>query len=241
MAEKRVAYAYDGREFEGVLVYEDGAGERRPAILMQPDWFGVCAHSMDMAREVAGADYVVMLADMFGAGYAEKEKSFDDLMRISRQVRGDLDFLLGCGGAAEAALTGEADKSGLMDPARVGAIGYCIGGGIALEQARAGADFKGLVVFHATLPNPVDRQAKPNFKGRVLALHGSADTVTPKEQMDALQAELTEAGVDWQVMMFGHADHGFCDLGSAGPPMRYDEKICMQSYQMMRDFFAETW
>jgi dienelactone hydrolase len=241
MAVKKVPYAFGGRAFEGALVYPDEVGEKRPAILMQPDWFGVCDHAIDMAREVAGTDYVVMLADMFGVGYAEKEKSFDDLMKISREVRGDLEFLLGCAGAAEKALGAEADRLGLIDVSRKGAIGYCIGGGFALEQARAGADFKGVVVFHATLPGPVDADAKPNIKGRVLALHGSADTVTPKEQMDALQAELSEADVDWQVMMFGHANHGFCDLGSAGPPMRYDEKLCKQSYRMMRDFFAETW
>ncbi len=241
MTEQKVSYAYNGRAFEGALIYGDAAMDKRPAILMQPDWFGVCEHSIDMAREVAGPDYVVMLVDMFGAGYAEREKSFDQLMEISHEVRGDLEFILGCASAADRALSAEADKLGLIDATRKGAIGYCIGGGFALEQARAGADFKGTVVFHATLPGPVDTKAKPNIKGRVLALHGSADTVTPKDQMDALQAELSEAQVDWQVMMFGHAHHGFCDLGSAGPPMRYDEKLCMQSYRMMRDFFAETW
>ncbi len=90
------------------------------------------------------------------------------------------------------------------------------------------------------MPNPVDADAKPNIKGRVLALHGSADPVTPKPQMDALEAELTEAGVDWQVMMFGHAVHSFCDKGQNGDALRYDEKLCRQSYRMMRDFFAET-
>ena len=96
------------------------------------------------------------------------------------------------------------------------------------------------MVFHVTLPNPVAPSVKPNIKGRVLALHGSADPVTPKPMMDALEAELTEAKVDWQVMMFGHAVHSFCDKGQNGPALRYDEKLCRQSYRMMRAFFAET-
>lgn len=240
MAEKKVAYVYGGRKFEGVVVYDDGVAAKRPAILMQPDWLGVCRHSIEMAHEVAGQDYVVMVADMWGAGYGEKEKSFEELMKGSRAVRGDLPFLLGCGGAAYSALTAEATKLGLIDTARKGAIGFCIGGGFALEQARAGADFKGTVVFHVTLPNPVDPKAKSNIKGRVLALHGSADPVTPKPQMDALEAELTEAKIDWQVMMFGHAVHSFCDKGANGPAQRYDEKLAKQSYRMMRDFFAQT-
>ena len=177
---------------------------------------------------------------MWGVGYGEKEKSRDELMKISREVRADIGFLRGCGAAAYEALTAAANALGVIDPDKKGAIGYCIGGGFALEHARDGADFQGTVVFHVTLPNPVDAETKPNIKGRVLALHGSADPVTPKPQMDALEAELTEAGVDWQVMMFGHAVHSFCDKGQNGDALRYDEKLCQQSYRMMRDFFAET-
>ncbi len=240
MTEKTVSYDYDGRQFDGMLVYDDGVTAKRPAILMQPDWLGVCRHSIDMAHEVAARDYVVMLADMWGVGYGETEKSYDELMKISRQVRGDIAFLRGCGATAYQALTNEANALGVIDPDKQGAIGFCIGGGFALEQARDGADFQGTVVFHVTLPNPVDTAAKPNITGRVLALHGAADPVTPKPQMDALEAELTAAGVDWQVMTFGHAVHSFCDKGQNGEALRYDEKLCQQSYRMMREFFAET-
>ena len=240
MAEKAVSYEYDGRQFEGLVVYDDTVAAKRPAILMQPDWLGVCDNSIEMAHEVAGQDYVMMVADMWGVGYGEKEKSRDELMKISREVRADIGFLRGCGAAAYEALTAAANALGVIDPDKKGAIGYCIGGGFALEHARDGADFQGTVVFHVTLPNPVDAETKPNIKGRVLALHGSADPVTPKPQMDALEAELTEAGVDWQVMMFGHAVHSFCDKGQNGDALRYDEKLCQQSYRMMRDFFAET-
>jgi len=58
--------------------------------------------------------------------------------------------------------------------------------------------------------------------------------------MDALAEELTEEGVDWQIMMFGHALHSFCDKGVNNAIQRYDEKLKNQSYRMMRDFFAET-
>jgi dienelactone hydrolase len=240
MAEKKVPYDYDGRKFEGIIVYDDKVKAKRPVVFMQPDWLGVCPHSIEMAHEVAGKDYVVMVADMFGVGYGAREKGFEELMKTSRQVRNDLKFLLGCGGAAYKALSAEAAKLPAADMTKKGAIGYCIGGGFALEQARAGADFQGTVVFHVTLPNPVDAAKKPNIKGRVLALHGSADPVTPKPQMDALEAELSGAKVDWQVMMFGHAVHSFCDKGANGDAQRYDEKLCQQSYRMMRDFFAET-
>jgi dienelactone hydrolase len=243
MAETTVPYQVGGRQFEGMLVYDEAVTAKRPAIFMQPDWKGVCADTIGQARSVAGKDYVVLMADMFGAGYGAKPKTPDELRAGMLAVHKDLPFTLSCGAAAYDALMAEAGKRGIIDAGKTAAIGYCAGGGYALEQARAGADFKAVVVFHVTAPNPVQPGTKPNIKGRVLAIHGSADPVTPKPQMDALEAELTEAKVDWQVMLFGHAVHSFCDPTApttGNTPQRYDAKLCKKSYQMMRDFFAET-
>ncbi len=240
MAEKKVPYELDGRQFEGMIVYDEAVTAKRPAVFMQPDWKGVCPDTIGQARAVAGKDYVVLMADMFGAGYGAKPKAVEDLRAGMLAVHNSLPFTLGCGGKAYTTLSAEAQKLGVVDGAKVTAIGYCAGGGYALEQARAGADFKAVVVFHVTNPNPVVPGTPCNVKGRVLAIHGSADPVTPKPMMDALEDELTKAKVDWQVMMFGGAVHSFCDPTANAGPTRYDEKLCRKSYMLMRDFFAET-
>jgi dienelactone hydrolase len=240
MAEQKVPYQVDGRQFEGMIVHDEGVRAKRPAIFMQPDWKGICADTIAQARIVAGKDYVVLMADMFGAGYGDKPKTREQLAAGMRAVHDDLAFTLACGGKACGTLLAEAGRLGLVDAARTAAIGYCAGGGFALEQARAGADFKAVVVFHVTNPNPAVAGTPCNIKGRVLAIHGSADPVTPKPMMDAFEAELTNAKVDWQVMMFGGAVHSFCDPTANAGPTRYDEKLCRKSYMLMRDFFAET-
>jgi dienelactone hydrolase len=240
MIEKKVPYQVGGRSFEGLIVYDETVTGKRPALFMQPDWKGISPETIGQARTIAGKEYVVLMADMFGTGYGAKPKSQDELRAGMLAVHKDLPFTLSCGGAAYDTLTGEANKAGLIDTGKIVAAGYCAGGGYALEQARAGAPFKALVVFHVTNPNPVVADTPCNIKGRVLALHGADDPITPKAKMDAFEQEMTEAEVDWQVMMFGSAVHSFCDLGANAAAQRYDEKLCRKSYAMMRDFFTET-
>ena len=241
MAQRKVAYQHNGREFEGLIVYDDSVKTKRPVVFMQPDWKGIDKDTTGQARTVAGKDYVVLMADMFGKGYGDKPKQREELRAGMLAVHKDLPFTLACGGKAFDALMAEADKLGVADASKVGAIGYCAGGGFALEQARAGATFKGVVVFHVTNPNPVVPGTPCNIKGRVLAIHGRADPVTPKPMMDALEEELTKAKVDWHIVTFGRGVHSFCDPTANNPAAtQYDDKLCRTSYMLMRDFFAET-
>ncbi len=190
MAEKKVSYHVDGRPFEGIIVYDDSASAKRPAIFMQPDWKGVCADTIAQARTVAGKDYVVLMADMFGAGYGAKA---EDAGRFGAPACSPCTTTCRSPSLAAPRPTrrcfAEANKLGLVEVGKNAAIGYCAGGGFALEQARAGADFKAVVVFHVTNPNPVVAGTPCNIKGRVLAIHGSGRPVTPKPMMDAFEAE----------------------------------------------------
>ena len=241
MVEKTVPYEVNGRPFEGKIVYDDSVKGKRPALYMQPDWKGVDKDTTGQAREVAGKDYVVLMADMFGKGYGDKPKDQDQLRTGMLAVHKDCPFTLACGRTAFDTMRDEADKLGLIDTAKAVAVGYCAGGGYVLEQARAGAPFKAVVVFHVTNPNPVVPGTPCNIKGRVLAIHGRADPITPKDRMDALEDELSKANVDWNIMVFGPpAVHSFCDRTAKGPATQFDEKLCRKSYQLMREFFAET-
>jgi dienelactone hydrolase len=240
MAQKKVPYEVNGRSFEGMIVYDDSSSAKRPVIFMQPDWKGVDADTIAQAQTVAGKDFVVLMADMFGAGYGDKPKTQAELRAGMMAVHDNLPFTLACGSKAYDTLLAEAGKLGITDTARKVAIGYCAGGGFALEQARAGADFKAVVVFHVTNPNPVVAGTPCNIKGRVLAIHGSADPITPRPMMDALEDELSKAKVDWQVTLFGGAVHSFCDPTANAGPTRYDEKLCRKSYALMREFFTDT-
>src|SRR3984885_14652720 len=134
MAEKKVPYQVGGRQFGGLIVYDERVTAKRPIIFMQPDWKGVCSDTIGQARTVAGKDYVVLMADMFSAGYGAKPKTQDDLRAGMLAVHKNLTFTIACGGAAYDALLGEANKLGLVDTGKKVAIGYCAGGGYVLGQ-----------------------------------------------------------------------------------------------------------
>lgn len=231
-----VPYEVDGRKFEGMIVHDDSVKTKRPVIFMQPDWKGVDADTIAMARTVAGQDSVVLMADMFGAGYGSRPKTVEQLRAGMSSVHENLAFTVACGRTALDVLLAEANRQGLVDTTRPAAIGYCAGGGFLLEHARAGADFRAVVVVHVTNPNPVDAAAPGRIKGRVLAIHGSVDPVTPMPMMYAFTEELTKAGTDWQLLTVGGAVHAFSDPSSK----TYSASLTRKSYMLMRDFFAET-
>src|SRR5580704_18335166 len=125
MAEKKVPYQVEGRQFEGMIVYDNGVPDKRPIVFMQPDWKGVCADTISQAKSVAGKDYVVLMADMFGQGYGAKPKTQDELRAGMLAVHKDLPFTIACGGKAYDNLLAEADKLGIADTGKIAAVGYC--------------------------------------------------------------------------------------------------------------------
>ena len=50
---------------------------------MQPDWLGVCSHTVEMALDAAQSDYVVLLVDMYGKDYGGMQKTNEELGRVA--------------------------------------------------------------------------------------------------------------------------------------------------------------
>ncbi len=81
-------------------------------------------------------------------------------------------------------------------------MGFCFGGGNALELARSGASLDAVVSLHGDLQTTMP--AKPgDIKAAVFVIHGSKDPVAPKADRDALEAEMDGVGANWQPLDFG--------------------------------------
>lgn len=237
--EKAIGYEIDGRKCEGMLVCGEGGAGGRPAILLQCDWKGICPETIAQARMIAGDRYFVFMADMWGAGFGAKPKTFEELMKVSRALRADYRFTIDNNRRAMEILLDEASKHG-ADASRVGLVGYCAGGGFALEYARTGAKVDAVVVFHVTNPNPLDPARPSNIRGPVLMLHGSVDPVTPLSSIRALEAELDSTKVPWQTVIWSGACHSFTDIAAKDPGRgMYDATLDRRSNVLAQEFLAE--
>lgn len=237
MVADKVPYSLGGNNFEGILVYDDSVSGKRPAVLMAPNFMGVTENAVTKAKLLAGKKYVYFIVDIFGVN--KRPKSYKEAVAAMGGLMKDVPAQRARANKALDVFLAEAGKRNLIDSGKTAAIGFCFGGANVLELARSGRDVRGVVSFHGSLstPNPADAR---NIKAKVLVLHGAVDPVSPKAQRDALEAELTAAGVDYQIIAFSGAYHSFTNPeANAAKRSIYDAKVTKRAYAMMDDFFAE--
>ncbi len=70
-----VEWQVGDKTFQGVLVYDDAGAAKRPGLLMVPDWKGMTDAAVAQARHIAGDDYVVLVADVWGKGTQPKDNT----------------------------------------------------------------------------------------------------------------------------------------------------------------------
>lgn len=237
MVTREVTYEIDGQAYQGMLVYDDSVKEKRPGLLMVPNWMGVTENAAKKAYRAGGSDYVVFIADMYGKDI--RPSTTDDAAQAATKVRSDRQLMRKRVNAALDVFRDQA-KSVPLDTDRIGAIGFCFGGGTVLELARSGTDIAGVVSFHGNLdtPEPADAQS---IKTPVLVLHGANDPFVPDEQVRAFEKEMREANVDWTLVSYGGAVHSFTDPTASMPgKAEYHPVVAERAFGAMRQFFNEA-
>tara|TARA_R110001599_G_scaffold47208_2_gene137238 strand:- start:790 stop:1572 length:783 start_codon:yes stop_codon:yes gene_type:complete len=237
MTVQNVAYEIDGKPFQGVLVFDDSVSTPRPGVLMVPNWMGVTEQAAEKAAKVAGSEYVVFVADMYGKDI--RPQNADEAGAAATEVRSDRPLMRHRVNAALSVLRDQADTVPLQTDNLV-AIGFCFGGGAVLELARSGTEIKGVVSFHGNLDTPTPEDAKA-IKMPVLVLHGADDPFVPQEQVSAFEDEMRNAKVDWQLISYGGAVHSFSDPYAAMTgKAEYHPLVAKRAFGAMRQFFNEV-
>lgn len=200
--EREIDYKSGDTVLKGSLAYDDAPAGKRPAVLVVHEWSGLNEHARHNARRLAQAGYVALALDMYGdARQAQRPK---EALMLSSELRTSLPLMQARFDAARDLLRAQPN----VDATRIAAIGYCFGGAVVLEMARASEELRGVVSVHGVLDTAAP--AKPGaVKAEILVLTGGADPYVQKDQVDALDRELKSAGAHYRIVTYPGVKHSF--------------------------------
>ncbi len=236
---KTVEYTAQGMTMKGYLAYDDSIKGKRPGVLVVQEWWGVNDYIRRRVRMLAELGYTALAVDMYGEGKQATDPK--DAGALATEVMKNFDT---AGKARFEAGEELLKKEPTVDPERIGAIGYCFGGGVVLNIATGGTDLKGIVSFHGSLG--AVKPAEPGaIKAKLLVLQGGDDKFVTPDKVAAFKKDMDAAGADYKLIVYPGATHAFTNPDSTANgkkfniPIAYNEKADKESWAEMRKFLKE--
>jgi dienelactone hydrolase len=213
---QHIEYKDGDTTLEGILAFEDAVpvSERRPGVLVCHTWWGVDDYVEGRAKQLAELGYVAFALDVFGKG-----THTDDPKKAAERMQATIADLPALRRRAALGLKVLAQQA-RVDSERLGVIGYCFGGTVALELARSGLEhtesLRAVVAFHAarlaaTGTDDETARLSRNVRGSVLICHGAVDPLVKPGEVDTLQRQFEAAKVDYVFVAYAGALHAFTD------------------------------
>jgi carboxymethylenebutenolidase len=223
-AEQTVTFKSGGEMAPGFLATPEGKGPF-PAVVVIQEWWGLDDWVKDQARALAREGYVALAPDLYRGKVTNKEEEAHQLMmgvprdRALRDLHG-----------AFAYLQGRPD----VRKNRIGAIGWCMGGGYALALATEEPGLAAVVAYYGAPPS--DDAAIARIKAPVLGNYGGEDKGPSPEQVKAFEAALKKAGKRVDVKIYPGAGHAFANVNN--PWKGYREDAAKDAWARTVAFFA---
>lgn len=236
---KLVEYEADGVRMKGWLAHDAAIKGKRPGVLVVHEWWGLNDYAKKRAAMLAEAGYVALAVDMYGDGRTADNPK--DAGVLAGSVNKHPQVARARFAAAEKFL----NRQPLVKGNELAALGYCFGGGVVLNMARAGEPLKGVVSYHGVLATDVS--VKPgSIKSKIRVFTGEADPIVPTEQVEAFKTEMDNAKADWQLVSYPGVKHTFTNpeadnyATKFGLPLKYDAHADHSSWAHTLDFLKSV-
>lgn len=187
----------DGSEtLMGYLAYPDD-GEAHSAVVVLQEWWGLDAHIKDIANRFAEEGFVALAPDLYhGQVTTEPDEARKLVMELDmeeavREIQAAIDYL---------------QAQDFVAGPQVGVTGFCMGGGLALMTALAEEDLGAAVAWYG---RPLSPEQAAEAQAPILGLYGAEDGGIPVEAVEAMEAALTDAGVENEFHIYEGAPHAF--------------------------------
>lgn len=214
------------------ILFPSGAGEaagylavptalRGPATIVLQEWWGLDDHIRSVCDQLATAGFFALAPDLHAEAEGEPGAAQPTM---TEQAEREM-----CAAAGFLASQRGVDSSG------VAALGFGLGGGLALRAAATCPQIGAAVIYYALIPGEPDFT---DIKGPVLGHFGTADTFISLKTAKGLETDIRSAGVDVTFEKYTGAGHGFFD--DSDRQGTYDAQTALISWQRTIGFLRHT-
>jgi carboxymethylenebutenolidase len=194
---KPVSYKSGDETVNAILYTPQGKGPF-PALVVIHEWWGLNDWVKDEASKLADQGYIALAVDLYRGKVATTPEEAHEIMRGVPSDRANRDLL-----AASAYLRAQKNVA----PAKVGAIGWCMGGGYALDLAIADPKLKAAVINYGHLAS--DQATLQKIHAAILGIFGGQDKGIPPADVNKFEADLKALGKPVEIKIFPDAGHAF--------------------------------
>ena len=192
-------YYVDGDALStGYLAVPEGLGPF-PALVIIHEWNGLQDRVRQLADDFANEGYVTLAADLFRGRTGSNR---DENMALVQEAQADQAGMIANLNAAVAYLKGRSDVAG-----RVGAMGWCFGGGVALSFGLDGDNHEATAIFYGRLAD--DPEVVARLDHEVYGTFAALDQGPSPESVAAFETALRAAGIENDLHIYDDVNHGF--------------------------------
>jgi carboxymethylenebutenolidase len=211
----------------GYLAVPEGNGPF-PAVILIHEWNGLVDRVRQMADALAAEGYIALAADLYSG---RTGSTADENRALMGEVSADTATVIANLDAAVDYLRARPDVTG-----RVGAMGWCFGGGIALSFGLGGQNHDATAIFYGRLLD--DPATLASLSHEVYGTFAENDGGIPVEAVDAFVTALREAGLPNDVHVYDDVDHGFWLHVDQDPETRSEPAL--DAWQRLKAYLDRT-
>lgn len=200
------------------------AAERAPAVIVIHENRGLNPHIEDVARRFAAEGFVALAPDLLsplGGTPADPDQARDLFAKLDAGKT--VNNLI----SAQSYLMSYRTSNG-----KIGAVGFCWGGGMVNQLAIKAPDLKAAVAYYGPAP---DTAQVGSIKAPLL-LHYAGLDQRINANVPAYEEALKKAGVPHQIFMYEGVNHAFSNDTSAE---RYNEQAAKQAWSRTVEFLKQ--
>lgn len=199
-------------------------GRKGPGVVVIQEWWGLVPHIKSVAERLAEAGFLALAPDLYHGKFAKSPGEAERLMMAMNIDKAEKDLSAGVSYLQEHT----ANPTG-----KVGVIGFCMGGALALYAAARNPDIAACIVFYGA--HPKIRPDLPSLNAAVLGIYGENDkSVTVKSARD-LEKKLKDLGKSVEIQIYPGAGHAFFNDER---PEVYNKSAAEDAWKRSLDFLT---